>query len=176
MIRVIAAIDRKKGLGKQDFQPWYIPDDEAYFTEQTEAHGGIVLVGSTTFKTFKGPLASRKNYVLTRDTEPVEGVTLVHDLDQFLRDFQDKDLWVIGGANVFAQVIESGKADELYLTHINADFGCNQFFPPYDKEFNLVAQSDLHEQNGFIFTFARYTALAYALHSHPELPISSARL
>lgn len=160
MIRLIAAIDRKRGLAKQGFQPWYIPDDEAYFTEQTGAHGGIVLVGSTTYKTFKGPLAGRKNYVLTRDTKPIEGVTLVHDLAPFLRDFEDKDLWVIGGANVFAQVIESGKASELYLTHIDADFGCIQFFPPYDKKFSLVEQSDLHEQNGFIFTFARYAVLS----------------
>ena len=156
MIRLIAAIDRQNGIAKQGFQPWYIPDDEAYFTKQTQSFGGTVLVGSTTFKTFKGPLTGRQNYVLTKEKEPIPGVTLVHDLDKFLKDFRnDKDLWVIGGANVFAQVIESGQADELYLTHIQADFGCNQFFPAYDG-FELAEQSDLHEQNGFIYNFARY--------------------
>ncbi len=156
MIRLIAAVDRKLGVGKQGFQPWFIPDDEAHFTELTKSHGGAVLVGSTTYKTFKGPLADRQNYVLTRDKEPVDGVTLIHDLDAFLHDFLNKDLWVIGGANVFAQVIDAGKADELYLTHIEADFGCNQFFPDYAIKFALAAKGDLQKQNGFIFNYARY--------------------
>lgn len=157
MNRLIVAIDRKRGLAKQGFQPWHIPEDEQFFTEQTKRYGGIALIGSTTFKTFKGPLADRQNYVLTRDKEPIEGVELVHDLNKFLKDFQDQDVWVIGGANVFSQVIEAGKADELYITHIEAEFGCNQFFPAYEANFTLAERSDLHEQNGFIFSFAKYT-------------------
>ena len=156
MIRLIAAIDRQRGIAKQGFQPWFIPEDEAFFTKLTKQYGGHVLVGSTTFKTFHGPLKQRDNYVLTRDKTPIEGVGLVHDLEKFLNDFSDRDLWVIGGANVFSQVFELGKADELYLNHIDADFGCNQFFPEFAAGFHQTDKSDLHEQNGFIFTFATY--------------------
>ena len=157
MIRLIAAIDRKRGLAKQGFQPWYIPEDEQRFTELTKQYNGHVLVGSTTYKTFHGPLKDRDNYVLTRDKTPIEGVELVHDLKKFLDDFKDRDLWVIGGANVFAEVLELGKADELHLTHIEADFGCNQFFPEYADKFKLQQETDLHEENGFIFKYAWYT-------------------
>jgi dihydrofolate reductase len=161
MIRLIVAIDRKRGLAKQGFQPWYIPEDEQYFTTQTKSHGGIVLVGSTTYKaTFHGPLVDRQNYMLTHDETPIQGVKLVHNLDAFLEDFQDKDLWVIGGANVFSQVIEAGKADELYITHIEADFGCTQFFPNYETGFQLAERGELREQNGFIFSFARYITVS----------------
>lgn len=156
MIRLIAALDRQRGIAKQGFQPWFIPEDTQYFKDQTIQHGGEVLVGSTTFKTFAGPLSQRRTYLLTHDKTPVEGVELVHDLEKFLEDFREKDLWVIGGANVFAQVIELGRADELYVTKINADFGCNQFFPPYEDTFTLTDQSELHEQNGFIFSYTRY--------------------
>ncbi|HVV25715.1 MAG TPA: dihydrofolate reductase [Candidatus Saccharimonadales bacterium] len=157
MIRLIAAVDRKLGIAKGGIQPWYIPEDEHYFTDQTKKYGGAVLVGSTTFRTFRAPLAERQNYVLTRDREPINGAEIVTDLEKFLKDFQDRDLWVVGGADVFAQVVQAGKADELYLTHIQANFGCNQFFPAYEQAFKLAEQSDLHEQNGFIFTFARYS-------------------
>jgi dihydrofolate reductase len=158
MFRLIAAIDRRRGIAKGGFQPWYIPEEQQYFKKQTLSMGATVLVGSTSFKRFKnGPLADRKNYVLTHDKAPIEGVELVHDLEKFLRDWQDKDVWIIGGADVFAQVMELGRADELYLTHIEADFGCHQFFPPYD-DYMLVKRSDMREQNGFIFTFAKYTA------------------
>lgn len=159
MIRLIAAIDRNRGIGKNGGQPWYIPEDEAYFAQQTKSHGGHVLVGSTTFKTFHGPLADRQNYVLTRSKDTVDGAELVHDLEKFLDHFQDSDLWVIGGADVFSQVIGLERADELYLTKIEADFGCQQFFPPYEDRFSLVGEGELQEQNGFIFSYHRYAKL-----------------
>ncbi len=157
MIRLIAAIDRQKGIGKHGGQPWNIPEDEQHFTDLTKSHGAIILVGSTTFQTFKGPLADRKNYVLTHDKNPIDGVETVQDLKKFLRDFQSEDLWVIGGANLFSQVIELGLADELYLTKIEADFGCHQFFPTFEDHFALSEQGDLREQNGFVFSYATYT-------------------
>jgi dihydrofolate reductase len=158
MIRLIAAIDRKRGLAKHGFLPWYIPEDEQYFTDQTKTHGGHVLTGAVTFKnTYKGrPLVKRQNYILTHDTAPIEGVTLVHDLDRFLEDFQDKDLWVAGGSKVFEEIIQAGEADELYLTHIDADFRCDQLFPEYENTFTLAEESEPHEQNGFTFRYARY--------------------
>ncbi len=157
MIRLIAAIDRKQGIGKDGFQPWLIPDDEAYFTSHTKDYGGNILVGNTTYKLFHGPLAERDNYVLTRDNTPIEGVELVHNLEKFLKDLQGHDLWVIGGANVFSQIMQLGKADELYLTRIEADFGCNQFFPDFSQGFSLQERSDLHEQNGFLYSYEIYT-------------------
>ena len=108
MFRLIAAIDHKRGLAKQGFQPWNIPQDRRQFIAQTKQYGGNILVGRTTFNLFfEGqPLPDRQNYVLTRDKTPIEGVELVHDLEKFLREWQDKDVWIIGGANVFAQVME----------------------------------------------------------------------
>jgi dihydrofolate reductase len=158
MIRLIAAVDRQRGLAKNGVIPWSIPEDEQYFTDQTKTYGGNVLTGFTTFKNTytHGPLADRQNYILTHDTTPIEGVTLVHDLEKFLDDFQDKDLWVAGGAKVFEQVIRLGKADELYITHIDADFDCDQFFPDYDNDFTLAEQTKPHSQSGLTFVYARY--------------------
>jgi len=156
MIRLIAAIDRQRGLARHGILPWHIPEDEQYFTDKTKSLGGNVLTGATTYKiTYHGPLADRQNFILTHDETPIEGVTLVHGLDEFLRGFTE-DLWVAGGAKVFEQVIKLGKADELYLTHIDADFGCDQLFPEYEEQFKLVEQSQPHEQNGFHFRYARY--------------------
>lgn len=159
MIRLIVAVDRKLGLAKGGLQPWYIPDDEHFFTEETKKYGGHNLMGSRTFelsllnKPFDG---GRETYVLTRNPQPIEGAHVVNDLDKFLKEFEERDLWVIGGANVFAQVMDAGKADELYITHIEADFGCNQFFPEYEQNYKLAEKSDLHEENGFIFYYAKY--------------------
>ena len=158
MIRLIAAIDRRRGIAKNGAMPWHIPEDEAYFTRQTKTHGAAVLTGGTTFRdTYKNrPLADRQNYVLTHRDTPIPGAVVVHDLDALLREFTEKDLWVSGGAEIFAQVIAAGKADELYLTRIDAEFGCDKFFPEYEDAFTLAEESEVHEQNGFHFTYARY--------------------
>ena len=157
MNRLIVAVDRKMGMAKRNVMPWFIPDDEHFFNEQIQLYGGDCLIGLTTYQTFHGPLKGCNNYVLKPDTDPIEGVTIVNDLDKFLNDFENKDLWVIGGANVFAQVMEKDKADELLVTHIDADFGCTIFFPEIDDRFTLVDQSETKEENGFSFRYARYT-------------------
>ena len=158
MIRLIAAIDVKRGIAKHGYQPWYIPEDEAYFTKQTKSYGGNVLTGGTTFRdSYKGkPLKGRTNYLLTKNIQPIEGVQLVHDLTAWLATIGNQDIWVAGGANVYEQIIDAGKADELYITHIDADFGCDQFFPDYQDKFRLIRQSDQLAQNGFNFSYALY--------------------
>ena len=159
MNRLIAAVDRRLGIGKHGIIPWSIPIDEQYFTDQTKSHGGHVLTGGVTFReTYHGPLKDRHNYILTHDDAPIDGVTLVHDLAKFLQEFaaNGQDLWVAGGAKVFEQVIELGKADELYITYIDADFGCDRFFPPFEEAFELVESGQPQEQNGFHFHYARY--------------------
>jgi dihydrofolate reductase len=157
MIRLIAAIDSHLGIAKNGKMPWSIPDDEAYFTRQTKTFGGHVLTGGKTFReAYKGrPLAGRHNYILTRRDEAIEGAEVVHDLPQFLKRFENQDLWVAGGSEVFEQVMQLNKADELYLTHIEADCECDQFFPEYDG-FVLTRQSEPQEQNGYRFTYAVY--------------------
>lgn len=158
MIRLIVALDRKRGIAKRGYMPWNIPDDEAYFTQNTKLFGGNVLTGGVTFReSYQGkPLAGRQNFILSHDRTPIEGVSLVHDLPVFLEEFKDKELWIAGGANVFQQAIDLGKADELYLTHIDADFGCDQFFPQYENDFELTDKQAEKEQNGFHFTYAIY--------------------
>ncbi len=157
MIRLIVALDNKLGIAKAGKQPWKIPEDEQYFATQTKTYGGNVLSGSTTFKTYNKPLVDRHNFVLTHSQEPIEGAKLVHDLDKFLEDYQDKDLWVAGGADVYRQIIDAGKADELYITHISADLDCDQFFPEFEANFTKIEESETHHQNDYAFTYAKYT-------------------
>jgi len=158
MIRLIAAIDRKQGIAKQNVIPWHIPEDQAFFDSETKKHGGHVLTGGVTYRITYGnkPLADRQNYILTRETQPIKGAKVINDLAAFLSEFNDKDLWVSGGATVFHDLMGLGYGDELLITHVDADFGCDRFFPAYEKDFKLAEQGEPREQNGFHFTYSRY--------------------
>jgi dihydrofolate reductase len=159
MIRLISAVDRRLGIAKQGFMPWKIPEDEAYFSEKTKEFGGRVLSGGATFrKSYNSrPLPGRQNFILTRSTGTIEGASIVNDLKEFIENLNGKDIWVAGGSSVYEQLITAKKADELYLTLIDADFDCDQFFPEYKQDFELAEKTKTHEQNGFSFYYARYS-------------------
>lgn len=154
MIRFIVALDRSLGMAKNWVQPWFVPDDEKYFLEQTKQYGGEVLMGSRTYEVIGHPLKDRHNYIVTRDAVMVPGAEVVNDLDSFMQNWK-RDLWVIGGGSIFSQTLKY--ADELYVTHIDAEFKCDVFFPKFDDSFMPLDEGELKEQNGFIYRFAVYT-------------------
>lgn len=156
MIRLIAAIDQKRGLAKDGYQPWHIPADEQYFKDQTRTFGANVLMGRKTFEVMKHPLPARINYVLSHTHLEDAGIVSVTDLGAFLNNVTE-DIWVIGGAAIYEQTI--AQADFLYMTHIESDFGCDQFFPDYKQEFELVDQSPPQHEAGLPYRYAIYCRL-----------------
>lgn len=152
MIRQIVAIDEKRGLANDKGIPWDLPSDKAYFREQTEH--GTVLMGYRTYEEFEQPLPNRRNLVAARPGSDIrEGFELVEDAENFLKSAKE-DIWVIGGAGLFAATIDL--ADELYLTHLEGDFDCTKFFPEYKQDFELKSKSEPITENGIIFYYAVY--------------------
>lgn len=146
--------------------PWTgkIPSDVKYFREKTE--GGTVLMGYATYLEFDQPLPNRRNLVATGKNQKLNiGFKSVNDAASFLQDYKDNskqagvmrgsDIWVIGGAGLFAGTINL--ADELYLTQLNGDYNCTKFFPEYDKDFELVSQTEPITENDITFSFQIWT-------------------
>jgi dihydrofolate reductase len=62
--------------------------------------------------------AGRKNYVVSRTAESNEHVEVVRDLDALvaqLRAEPGKDVWIVGGAEIFAALLDAGELDELIM-------------------------------------------------------------
>ncbi len=153
MIRLIAAIDQARGIAKAGQQPWHIPADEQYFREQTTKFGARVLMGRKTYEVIGRVLPLRTNYVLTHSRRAGPGIIAVSDVDAFLHT-ESEDIWVIGGAEVYRQTI--ALADELYLTLVQSDFACDQFFPPYESQFELISKGPVQKEDGLGFVYAIY--------------------
>ena len=153
MIRQIVAVDAKNGIARHGVQPWKLPQDEAYFSEQTQRYGATVLMGRTTFEVIGHPLPGRHNLVASHQLADSEGIEVVHDLDQFLSSLTT-DLWIIGGAKLYQATIL--RADELYVTHIEADFACDTFYPAIPDIFTPTSQSPWQEEAGVRFRYVVY--------------------
>lgn len=81
-------------------------------------------MGRKTFESIGRPLPNRTNLVLTRRTDEIDGVELIHSLDALQ---EHDDVFVIGGAEVYAQTIND--ADTLYITEVAADVAGDARFP-----------------------------------------------
>jgi dihydrofolate reductase len=150
MIRLIAAIDTRRGIATDSGIPWKLPGDTAYFHDQTT--NGLILMGWATYNEFAGPLHQRDNFVLTAEATPLRaGFRGVGSLDRLVEEHPDEDVWVIGGATVYAETIS--EADALFLTQVRGDFQCTKFFPPYEAEFRLDTRSQDHEDAGVTYCF-----------------------
>jgi dihydrofolate reductase len=157
MIRLIAAMDSRRGIATDSGIPWKLPGDTAYFRDKTAT--GVILMGRATYNEFSAPLHERENFVLTADSAPLRsGFRPVGSLDRLVVEHPGEDIWVIGGARVYAGTI--GEADELLLTQVVGDFLCTKFFPPYRTGFRLAVQSDDRQDGATTYRFETWQRLA----------------
>lgn len=154
MIKLIAAIDTKRGIASNGVIPWDLPSDRKRFAELTKTMGGVIIMGSKTYEVTGAVLPDRRNIIVSRDVNyKVAGAEVVHTLDEALA--LAPDVWVIGGAEIFAQALD--RADGLEITKVDGDYGCDRFFPPFESDFVLTGTSLPMQENGTTFVYSTYT-------------------
>lgn len=152
-ISIIAAIGNNRELGKDNKLLWHIAEDLKHFKELTTGHA--VIMGQKTFESIGKPLPDRLNIVLAKDpTLKIEGVAISNSIKDALtlaQDFNDDEIFFIGGGSVYAQTIDL--ADKLYLTKVDANFEADTFFPDYSKFNKVVSESKNFEEDGLKYKF-----------------------
>ncbi len=123
MIYLIIAVSSDNGIGMLDGSlPWKAPADMARFKQLTT--GKHVLMGRNTWESLPPafrPLPNRHNIVLTSDKnyQVPAGVQLTDDLFGTLKQYQGthlQDVFVIGGAKVYDEVMMAGIVDTAHIT------------------------------------------------------------
>src|SRR3990172_8599326 len=114
ILSLVAAVDQIGGIGRDNRLPWHLSDDLKHFRRLTMGHH--VLMGRKTYQSSQGKMPGRKLIVLTRSAEfQAADAQTVPSLDagiQFAQAARETELFVIGGAQVFAQTLPI--ADRLY--------------------------------------------------------------
>lgn len=129
-ISLIAAVARNRTIGREGRLPWRLPADLARFRRLTLGH--TVLMGRRTWESLGHPLPGRRNVVLTRDPGfTAAGCDVVHTVGEGRALAADGELFVIGGAEVYAAFLPY--ADRLYLTHVEAEAPGDAAFPALER-------------------------------------------
>jgi dihydrofolate reductase len=165
MISIIGAVAENGIIGKNNDLPWKISADLAYFAKITK--GRPVIMGLTTFKSILSrlgkPLPGRKNIVMVFEKDPLlvgcEQVTSLKEAFD-LAGAKEQEVFVIGGASIFKQSIDT--ADKLYITRVHASPDGDTSFPEIkESDWKMVSSIDHKKdvRNEYNYSFTVYERL-----------------
>lgn len=159
---IISACDLYYGIGMNNRLPWSIPAELKYFQQITD--NSTVIMGRNTWESLPNsskPLSNRQNIVISRDKtlQLPQNVILCHSLNEALEQASHQNIFVIGGAQLYAESINHPNCNQVFLTRIQSQFDCDTFFPGDSLAANFILQtsSDINTDNGFNFIYEVYT-------------------
>jgi dihydrofolate reductase len=157
-LTLVVAMDAQRGIGVDNQLPWHLPEDLAHFKRVTLGHP--IIMGRKTFDSIGRPLPKRRNIVVTRNREWThEGVEVAGSLQEAIAlagdGVDNASASIIGGAQIFGESMAS--ADRMIVTHIDAVYRCDTFFPEIDPATWLETAREKHRSaEGVAFSFVTY--------------------
>ena len=144
MVSIIVAVAQNGTIGDKNSLLWHIKEDMRFFRTTTSGHA--VIMGRKTFESLGSkPLPKRTNIVITRQDVEFEGALTAHSLQEAIAMAKgDEEIFIIGGAQIYAQALEC--ADRLYLTLVEKDYEGDTSFPEIDYRYWQLVAEERHER------------------------------
>ncbi|MBA1194191.1 MAG: folA [Pseudomonas sp.] len=153
-LSLIAALAENRVIGIDNRMPWHLPGDFKYFKAVTL--GKPIIMGRKTWDSLGRPLPGRLNLVVSRQPAlQLEGAEVFSSLaeaigraDAWAREQGVEELMLIGGAQLYAQALEQGVVDRLYLTRVVLQPEGDAWFPPFDEAQWQLSSDQLQTEEG----------------------------
>ncbi len=166
-MKLIVAVDREWGIGKNNDLLFHLKADMRHFVEHTK--GKTVIMGSNTLLSFPNgmPLKGRTNIVLnpngTQDDADRKGYVLATSLEglfDVLAQYDTTDAYVIGGAMMYHTMLPY--CEEAVITKVDASGGATVFFDNLDvlENWKCESVSEPLDDNGYTIRFCIYKNLS----------------
>ena len=146
-MKLLILIDNKNAIAKDGKQILFIDDDLHMFRDYTT--NNIIVMGRTTFDEIGRQLPNRISVVFTRsdrkDKKDLYYVDSIEKLEEIIRKYPDKEVFVIGGAEIVKLLWN--RLDELIVTRVDTVVeGADTFIPEFD-DFKLVDKTEISDPN-----------------------------
>ncbi len=158
-ISIIVAVAEENVIGKNNQLLWHLPADLRHFKELTTNQ--VVIMGRKTFESIGKLLPNRISIIISRNKNFfVNGAIIVDSVEKSLSEalnFQGREIFIIGGAEIYSQTLHL--ANKIYLTKVNANFDGDSFFPKIENsEWKIIERVDYQadEKNIFSYSFIIY--------------------
>jgi dihydrofolate reductase len=128
-LTLVAAVGRNGVIGDGDSMPWHLSADLRFFKETTM--GGVLLMGRGTWDSIGRALPGRRTIVVTRQQDwSAPGAEVAHSLPEALLMAGDREVFVAGGGEIYAQTIDAAR--RLVLTEVDREPDGHTRFPEFD--------------------------------------------
>ncbi len=158
-ITIIAAIAKNNALGKDNDLIWHLSADLKRFKKVTTGHH--ILMGRNTYESIGKPLPNRTTVIITRNPNyKAEGCIVVNSIEKAIEVArEDENTFIIGGAQIYKQAMESNLVDQLDVTLVHENFDADVYFPKIDSTIWKEASRenfDADEKNKHDYSFISY--------------------
>lgn len=154
IISLVVAIAENDAIGKDNQMPWHLPADLKHFKNITT--GGTVIMGRKTYESIGKALPNRENIVISRQKDyHLADAKTVNSLEEAIKISEGKELFIIGGAEIFK--LAMSLAHRIYLTRIHQNFEADTFFPTINTDDWAEKDKEAHlpdEKNKYAYTFS----------------------
>lgn len=156
---LIAALGNNNVIGNENQLMWHMPADLKHFKNLTMGH--TLIMGRKTFESMGKPLKGRETIVVTgKKNYDAQGCQMANSISEALKMVKDqKDVFVVGGEEIYRQTIDLYQARRLYITRIYGNFEGDAFFPEIDPEKWELIEMEEHEpdeKNKYPYAFLTY--------------------
>ena len=144
-MKLLILVDNNNAIAKDGEQIMFVDDDLEMFKNYTT--NNIIVMGRKTFDDIGRQLPNRISVVFTRskkeDKEDLFYVDSVDKLDEIIKKYPDKEVFVIGGAEIVKLLWD--RIDELIVTRVDTVVeGADTFIPDFD-DFKMVDKSEIED-------------------------------
>lgn len=154
-VTIVVAVGSNGVIGNNGDMPWPRTGDQRQFKELTMGHP--IVMGRATYESIGRPLPGRTSIVLTRNADwHADGVEVAHTLPDALALAlgQDDEVFLIGGAQVYAEALAEGLVDRMVVTHVPLAPDGDAWFP--DLDWSAWSEVDREAHDGYgIATYDR---------------------
>lgn len=156
-INIIAAVAKNRAIGLNNKLLYWLPNDLKRFKQLTSGH--TILMGRKTYESLpKGALPNRRNVVVSRSVDKIEGCDCYSSINEALDSCDSSEqIFVIGGGSIYEQTLPL--ADNLYLTEVDdTPKDADTFFPDYSEWKEVKREChEKDERHAFNYAFVDYS-------------------
>jgi dihydrofolate reductase len=156
---IIVAMDLNNGIGYQNQLPWRLPADFRLMKQTTMGHH--LIMGRKTYESIGKPLPGRTSIIVTRNPGyQAESCLVAHSVPDALSLAEasgEDESFIFGGSQIYMEGLPY--TDRIYLTHIQAEFKVDAYFPDLDRSVWLETLAEFYpadQENQFPFYYLIY--------------------
>ena len=158
LISIVACIaDSNNAIGKGNDLIYHIPQDMKDFKNLTTGHA--IIMGRKTFESLpNGALPNRRNIVVSKTITELPNCEVYPSLEKAIKACGDEDIYIIGGASIYQQAMETVDVDRLFITHVLYDEpkDATAFFPQIPEDKWRVTFTECYTSGGYQCEFRTY--------------------